>query len=513
MPAHPFIETEDATFRGPLGPVFAHTTLVIRPGERWVVVGTSGSDKSLFFSALMGRLPLLSGRLSHPFLAGDARFADSVFGVSPPGSFALASMEEHRQWLVARDFHQLRWHGSLSQGSASLSQLLQRNLVEQRNPFAVLDDEGDAAYAQTREREIARFDLGPLLDRPIVALSAGELHRFVLARALLRRPRVLFIDDPMAGLDTSSRTRLLAILDQLDQEGIAVVVGVEKPADILDSTTHGLRLVDGRVADAGPIGRLHSAHETKTTRSFAISRISTSAAVPVTPVLEMRDVQVQQGDVILLDRITWSVQSGEHWALLGPNGSGKSTLLSLVLADNPQIYANHVRVAGHALEPGRSIWEQKSRVGWLSPELEAHYPAETRALDAVLSGFRSSLGVHTMMTGRDEDEARHWLSQLGLAAHEQAPLADLPLLDRRLVLLARAAVHAPALMLFDEPCQGLDASERATLGAAISATVTALGAAMVFVTHDHDEIPASVSMVLRLDRGHMAYLGPRSDAD
>lgn len=105
--ASPFVEVDNATFRGPLGPVFAHTNLVLRPGERWVVVGPSGGEKSLFFSALMGRLSLLEGQLRHPFLARDARFADSVFGVLPPGSLALASMEEHRQWLVARDSHQL----------------------------------------------------------------------------------------------------------------------------------------------------------------------------------------------------------------------------------------------------------------------------------------------------------------------------------------------------------------------------------------------------------------------
>ena len=509
-PPEPFVETEDATFRGPLGPVFAHTTLAFRPGERWAVVGPSGGDKSFFFSALMGKLPLLGGHLRHPFLAGDPRFADSIFGVLPPGSLALASMEEHRQWLLARDFHQLRWHGSLSQGTATVSQLLQRNLIEQRNPFAVLDDEGEVAFAQAREREIARFELEPLLDRPIVALSNGELHRFVLARALLRRPRLLFIDDPMAGLDGRSRGRLLAILDELDGEGTAIVVGVEDDADIPPAATHRLQLSSGRVESVGPRRRTCPGAETKIARSFVIPPKTTRP--PAAPILEMRDVMVRQGGVTLLDGITWTVQAGEHWALLGPNGSGKSTLLSLVLADNPQVYTNQVSVAGCSLQPGHGIWEQKARVGWLSPELDAHYPPDTRTLDVVLSGFRSSLGVHTHMSLDDEQEARNWLGHLGLAEREATPLADLSSLDRRLVLLARAVVHRPLLLLFDEPCQGLDASERPTLGAAISAAVTALGAAMIYVTHDPGEIPASVGFVLRLDRGHVAALGARGHA-
>lgn len=505
-----FIETEDATFRGPLGPVFAHTTLAFRPGERWAVVGPSGGEKSLFFSALMGKLPLLAGQLRHPFLAGDPRFADSVFGVLPPGSLALASMEEHRQWLLARDFHQLRWHGSLSQGSATVSQLLQRNLVEQRNPFAVLDDEGEAAFAQAREREVVRFELEPLLNRPIVALSNGELHRFVMARALLRRPRLLFIDDPMAGLDLRSRGRLLAILDELDAEGIAVVVGVENQADVPPSATHLLTLSAGTVEHAGPRRPSLPGVPNKTARAFDIPQMTVHA--PAAPILEMREVRIRQGTMTLLDGITWTVRAGEHWALLGPNGSGKSTLLSLVLADNPQVYANQVSVAGCPLQPGRSIWEQKAQVGWLSPELDAHYPPDTRALDVVLSGFASSLGVYTQVSAQDQHEAQGWLTHLGLAGRENTPLSQLASLDRRLLLLARAVVHRPLLLLFDEPCQGLDAGERLTLGLAISAAVSALGAAMIYVSHDPGEIPASVNHVLRLDRGHVATLGPRDRA-
>jgi molybdate transport system ATP-binding protein len=504
-----FIETEAATFRGPQGAVFPHTTLALRPGERWVVLGPSGGAKSLFFAALMGKLSLLAGRLGHPFLEGDPRFADSTFGVLPPGSLALASMEEHRQWLLARDFHQLRWHGSLSHGRATVSDLLQRNVIEQRNPFAVIDDGNDDAYAGMKDREIARFDLGPLLDRPVVALSNGELHRFVLARALLRRPCLLFLDDPMAGLDVETRVRLLAILDELDREGVAVVVGVENDADIPAATTHLVCLGDGRVEDVGPYKSERARDAMVTTRSFVIPRKATRILSPGTAVLEMVSVRVHQSNIALLDEVTWTVLPGEQWALLGPNGSGKSTLLSLVLADNPQVYANHVRIAGFALEAGRSIWDQKAWLGWLSPELEAHYPPDARSLDVVLSGFRSSLGVHTEIRAADEQEAHAWLGYFGLAPRAETAFVELSPLDRRLVLLARAVVHRPALALFDEPCQGLDANEQSVLGRAICAATEALGAAMIYVTHNADEIPARVDKVLRLERGRVVFAGAR----
>ncbi len=504
-----YVQTENATFRGPRGPIFADCTLTIRPGERWAILGPNGSGKGLLVAGLMGKLGLLGGQLRHPFLEGNPRFVDSVFGVLPPGSLALASMKEHRQWLLAREFHQYRWHGSLSWGTATVFDLLERAHVEQRNPFAVLDESGAQDFERARQREIARFELEPLLRRPVVALSNGELHRFVLARALLRQPRLLFIDDPSAGLDEHSRRRLLEILDELAAEGMGTVLATEREDDLPAGITHVLRVDAGAIRDVEPC-RKDSVSRKTARPSFTIPKVETRRLPRDIPILEMTDVTVRHGEVTLLDGITLRVAQGEHWALLGPNGSGKSTLLSLLLADNPQVYANDVRVAGQKLGPGRSIWDQKSWMGWVSPELETYYPAHARTFDVVLSGFASSLGVHASSTPEQTHLALNWMEHLGLRADADIPLADLAPETRRLALLARAVVHAPALLLFDEPCQGLDPEGRATLAAAMAATVASLGAAMIYVTHDPDEIPASVSHLLVLERGQVKYRGARS---
>ncbi len=490
--------------------MFEGCTLSIEPGQRWAVVGPNGSGKGLLLAALMGKLGLLAGRLRHPFLECDSRFADSVFGVLPPGTMALASMREHRQWLLARDFHQLRWHGSLSEGTATVSALLQRGHVEQRNPFAVLDDAGKDRFDQAWQREIARFELRPLLDRPVVALSNGELHRFVLARALLRRPRLLFIDDPFAGLDLHSRDCLLAVLEDLDGEGVGVVLAAERERDLPAKITHVLRVEAGRIERVGSRGEDPAfRNQARPGRIFSIPQGETRRIPTDVPIVEMKDVTVRQGEVTLLDGITLSVAQGQHWALLGPNGSGKSTLLSLLLADNPQVYANDVRVAGRRLCPGHSIWDQKSWLGWLSPELETYYPPNARTVEVVLSGFASSLGVHGSNTAEQARAALAWLEHMGLQRQGETLFAELAPAARRLALLARAMVRGPSLLLFDEPCQGLDSSGRDTLLAAVAAAVASLSAAMIYVTHDADEIPDSVTNLLVLDRGRAQFLGPR----
>ncbi len=502
---NPYVVLENATFRGPSGPVFANSNLCLCPGERWAIAGPTDSGKGLLLAALAGKLILVEGRLRHPFLENDPRFVDSVYGVLPPGSIAIASMTQHRELLLAREFHQLRWHGSFTTGSARVREYLERGEVEQRNPFAVADSEGAQGFARARQREIDRFELTPLLDRPLVALSNGELHRLLLARALMLDPGLLLVDEPFAGLDTHNREALMEILDDLHRDGTGVVLATAQP-DLPAGISHVIEVRERRIVYAGLRRENRAPNARKDGAGFTQSR-----AAEGPPLVEFRDVTVTQGTIILLDHVTFTVSNGDHWALVGPNGSGKSTLLSLILADNPQAFANHVRVGGRQLGPGCGIWEIKSLLGWVSPELDAHYPPEASALNAVLSGFASSLGVYGEPTPEQKAAALKWLDRLGLADLSDRPFAALATCDRRLVLLARAAVHSPSLLILDEPCLGLDQPGRERLLAAIEATALSLRAGMIFVTHDLTEIPSTVTKLLVLESGRLRHAGPRAD--
>jgi molybdate transport system ATP-binding protein len=319
-------------------------------------------------------------------------------------------------------------------------------------------------------------------------------------------PGLLLLDEPFAGLDVRSREMLLQILDALHAQGTGVVLAFAQPDDLPDGISHMIEVQEHRIVYAGPRRELHrpSAH-----RSAAASTHDSPAAGPA--LVEFRDVTVRQGAVVLLDHVTFTISRGEHWALVGPNGSGKSTLLSLILADNPQAFANHIRVAGRQLGPGCGIWEIKALLGWVSPELDAYYPPDATAMDAVLSGFASSLGVYAEPDHDQRAAALQWLDRLGLAGVWDQAFAALATCDRRLVLLARAAVHGPSLLILDEPCLGLDQPSRERLLAAIEATTIALHAGMIFVTHDPKEIPSSVTKLLVLDSGHLRYAGPRAE--
>jgi len=188
-------------------------------------------------------------------------------------------------------------------------------------------------------------------------------------------------------------------------------------------------------------------------------------------------------------------------SIVGYTNAGKSTLLSLLLADNPQAYANHVCLFGRQRGSGESIWEIKARIGWVAPELLAHYPPGWPCLEVVLSGFHASLGLFRDCTAEEIERGRAILCALGLEREAHQPLQELSQGTQRLVLLARALVADPELLILDEPCQGLDARHAQRVTSAVDRVASEARASVIYVTHHEEELPACITHVLRLAGG------------
>jgi molybdate transport system ATP-binding protein len=411
---------------------------------------------------------------------------------------------------------QARWNSSESATGDTVAAMLTRHSVEALNPYQVLEPARDEGGYQTRlERAVALFGLGPLLGRRVLQLSNGETQKLLLARAVLRAPRLLVLDDPFAGLDVRSRAALRDALDHLAGTGMHLVVATPRSEDLPSCVDRVLLVRDHRVA--AELGRRELAGlppEEGGDRAAAPPAPRAAAArtlrgKPGEPLVELTDVTVRYGTATILDRVTFQVRRGEHWAISGPNGAGKSTLLSLVLADNPQAYANRVRLFGRRRGTGESIWEVKARIGEVSPELHAHYPVATRVLDVVCSGLAGTLGLYRPCTEEELARARAWLARFGLAAEEGRRLGELSFGLQRLALVARALVADPELLVLDEPCQGLDGRGRRRVIEAVDAAAASARAAILFVTHRADELPHCITHALRLEQGRVVRAGRR----
>jgi molybdate transport system ATP-binding protein len=221
------------------------------------------------------------------------------------------------------------------------------------------------------------------------------------------------------------------------------------------------------------------------------------------------------------------VKAGEQWALLGHNGAGKTTLLSLVTADNPQGYTNDLVLFDRRRGSGESIWDIKNRIGFVSPELHlyflrgegifntipglqskphSHYDALT-CMDVIISGFRNEIGFASQPTDLQRDLAERWFPALGLSHLTDRLFIQASLGEQRALLLARALVKSPSLLILDEPCQGLDDEQTQRFVNLLDQLCKHLNTTMVYVTHHRNEIPPCVSKVLELEGGQVKYNG------
>lgn len=217
----------------------------------------------------------------------------------------------------------------------------------------------------------------------------------------------------------------------------------------------------------------------------------------------MNNVTVSYNGTPVLRQVNWTVRENERWALLGPNGAGKTTLLSLILADNPQAYASDITLFGKRRGTGESIWEIKQNIGWVAPELQLYYPRGATCWDVVCSGWFDSVGLYRECSPQQREAALSWLRRFDLAARAETAFDQVSEGEQRLALLARALVKSPALLVLDEPCQGLDAGNRDRVLQAIEGIGSRPNASMIYVTHRADELPQSITHVLRLNEGRV----------
>jgi molybdate transport system ATP-binding protein len=212
----------------------------------------------------------------------------------------------------------------------------------------------------------------------------------------------------------------------------------------------------------------------------------------------MRQIHVCYGNLTVINGLSWTVRQGEKWMVKGPNGSGKSTLLSLIAGDNPQAYSNEIYLFGQKRGSGESIWDIKKRIGLVSSEFQLRYQRDLSVLDVVLSGFFDSVGLYRKPSDEHRSTARSWLSILGFEKKADNLFTHLSFGEQKLVLIARAMVKSPELLILDEPCQGLDPVNRRNVLQLIETIGQIPETTMIYVTHHSEEILSCFDRVLCL---------------
>jgi molybdate transport system ATP-binding protein len=215
----------------------------------------------------------------------------------------------------------------------------------------------------------------------------------------------------------------------------------------------------------------------------------------------MNKVNIKYNHRTILDNINWEVRKGERWAVSGPNGAGKSTLLSLVNADNPQAYANEIYLFDRRRGTGETIWDIKRKIGYISPELHVHFDRSNSCFDVVASGLFDTIGLFRLLHEEHIHLVNQWMSILHIEKLAQKLLFRLSDSEQRMVLLARALVKNPPLLILDEPCQGLDDAQVTAFKNLVNDICLTGNKTLIYVSHYAHEIPECVNKFIRLENG------------
>lgn len=225
--------------------------------------------------------------------------------------------------------------------------------------------------------------------------------------------------------------------------------------------------------------------------------------------IDFHNATVWRGDTCVFENLNLSIPQQQRIAILGPNGSGKTTLLKTI---NRELYPvvkddSWVRILGR---DRWNVWELRKQIGSVSQDLHNRYEPSTSALEVVVSGFLSSIGVHGLLaeqiSGSQVVAAKEILASLGMADYCSTQLKHMSTGQQRRCLLARALVHNPATLILDEPTAGLDISASFDYLRQISHLAKS-GQNIVIVTHHLNEIPPEVERVVLLKDGAVAADG------
>ena len=455
-------------------------------GEHIAIVGPNGGGKSMFVDMIVGRHPLL--------------MHDPDYDFSPS-----------TKPLVSDNIKYITFHDTYGGDNDRTYFLQQRwNQLEIDESTPIVKDKLEEAYQMAGDdtperRELQKhiyqlFHMEHLMNKYVILLSSGELRKFKLASTLFSEPRVLIMDNPFIGLDAETRDQLKDLLKNLSSErALQIILVLSKSDDIPEFITHVVEVKDMKVLPKVTKQQYLDSRQPVPAHVLNPALVQAIQDLPYSDreyhseeVVKMNKVSIRYGERTILKEQDWTVNNGERWALSGQNGAGKSTLLSLVCADNPQSYACDIALFGNPRGSGESIWDIKKHIGYVSPELHRSYQRDLPAIRIVASGLMDSVGLYVKPKEEDMDKCRFWMKVFGLEGLEERGFLKLSSGEQRLVLLARAFVKDPELLILDEPLHGLDNVNRRLVKDVIEAFCQRKNKTMIMVTHYKEELPACI---------------------
>jgi molybdate transport system ATP-binding protein len=199
------------------------------------------------------------------------------------------------------------------------------------------------------------------------------------------------------------------------------------------------------------------------------------------------NVNINYDEKQVLKNLNWQVNKGEFWQIIGPNGSGKSTILSMVYGDNPKAYGQEIYLFGRKKGTGESVWDIKQKIGYYAASTTMMHYRNDSIMHMLIGGFQDSIGLYQIPSTLQIQKANEWLEALDLIALKDKPFRTLTSGVQSLVMVARAMIKQPQLLILDEPTVGLDEENAGKFVTLVNAIAAMKKTAIVYVSHREEK--------------------------
>lgn len=439
-------------------------------GDNWVFYGPNGGGKTALAKVASGLLPISSG---------ERHFSSEI---DPTKDIAWVSVEA-QQALQALDN---RFDNSNEREDAFDAGTTVKQIIFQGQ------EPCPASLALIKNLHMEGF-----LNNGIRYVSSGQLRKTLLMKVFVQKPKIAILDDPMAGLDPDSQQHVKTLVEQLADSPTQVLLLLRRKQDLVAGFDRYAVLENCCIVETGIVDAQFLAKR----KPQALANAPTKLALPLnreklgagSELVKLTDIHANYRDTLIFEHQNFYVNAGEHVAISGPNGCGKSTLMNLITGENHMAYGQDVRLFGKKRGTGESVWEIKHQFGIVSNAIHESYGRGWIASQVVISGLYDSIGLYDKPSDQDQMAALTCLKFLGIGHQAKRKFQQLSYGEQRLVLLARAIIKQPPILLLDEACTGLDDAHKDLFLACLERLMAATDITLINMTHLSDEQPSCIA--------------------
>ena len=335
-------------------------------------------------------------------------------------------------------------------------------------------------------------------------MSSGQQKRALLAYLIAQQPDYIVLDDVYSNVDVATQQHITNTLSKLSEQTLLIQLFFRKRdllpcIDVVDQLNEKNEIILVQAADE--FRKLISPSSEKQ-HEFKLPAIYSENHNNLETLVELHSVSVKYGNKQVLSDINWTIRKGEFWQLTGPNGAGKSTLISMITGDNPKAYGQNMILFGRRKGSGETIWDIKRQIGYFTPIMIQQFSRSESVENMIISGLNDSVGLYTVPSDLQKDIAKSWLQMLG-PSFRNKNFQQLSLGQQRMVMVARAMVKHPPLLILDEPTIELDDENSRLFIDMVKAIAAEKQMAIMYVSHraEEDLQPDKVFELIKTENG------------